>query len=201
MQNLPNIFLIGPMGAGKSTIGRLLASELSRDFHDSDHAIQHRSGADIPWIFDVEGESGFRLREVNMIDELTRLDAVVLATGGGAVLREENRRALRQRGTVVYLMTTVEQQLKRTAKDRNRPLLQRDDREQFLLDLFAQRDPLYRATCDLSVRTDRRSPRAVVNEIRRRVERLNETPKASPATEFSIHQASGQPLINHKASS
>ena len=172
MQDLPNLFLIGPMGAGKSTIGRLLAAELSRDFFDSDHAIQARCGADIPWIFDVEGEQGFRQREVHMIDELTQRPSVVVATGGGAVLREENRRALRERGTVVYLLTTVDQQLRRTAKDRNRPLLQCDNREQVLNDMFAQRDPLYRATSDITVRTDRRSPRAVVNEILRRVRRM-----------------------------
>src|SRR5690554_7994790 len=92
MQALPNLILIGPMGAGKSTIGRLLAAELSRDFYDSDHEIQDRCGADIPWIFDVEGELGFRDRETQMLDELTRLEGVVIATGGGAVLREENRR-------------------------------------------------------------------------------------------------------------
>lgn len=172
MQDFPNLFLIGPMGAGKSTIGRLLASELSCTFYDSDHAIQDRCGADIPWIFDVEGEQGFRQREVQIIDELTQLPNVVVATGGGAVLREENRRVLRERGTVVYLMTTVEQQLKRTAKDRSRPLLQCANREQVLNDMFATRDPLYRATSDISVRTDRRSPRAVVNEILRRVCRL-----------------------------
>lgn len=174
MQDLPNLFLIGPMGAGKSTIGRLLAAELARDFVDSDHAIQNRCGADIPWIFDVEGEVGFRQREVQMIDELTRRSPIVLATGGGAVLREENRRMLRERGTVIYLMTTVEQQLKRTAKDRNRPLLQCENREQVLYDMYAKRDPLYRSTADVSVRTDRRSPRAVVNEILRRVQRLND---------------------------
>lgn len=174
MQDLPNLFLIGPMGAGKSTIGRLLAAELARDFVDSDHAIQNRCGADIPWIFDVEGEVGFRQREVQMIDELARRSPIVLATGGGAVLREENRRVLRERGTVIYLMTTVEQQLKRTAKDRNRPLLQCENREQVLYDMYAKRDPLYRSTADVSVRTDRRSPRAVVNEILRRVQRLND---------------------------
>lgn len=174
MQDLPNLFLIGPMGAGKSTIGRLLAAELSRMFYDSDHAIQDRCGADIPWIFDVEGEPGFRLREIQMIDELTRLPGVVVATGGGAVLREDNRRVLRERGTVIYLMTTVDQQLKRTAKDRNRPLLQCANREQVLNDMFAARDPLYRATSDITVRTDRRSPRAVVNEILRRVHRLTD---------------------------
>jgi len=172
MQDLPNLFLIGPMGAGKSTIGRLLAAELARDFVDSDHAIQDRCGADIPWIFDVEGESGFRQREVQMINELTRRTPIVLATGGGAVLREENRRVLRDRGTVIYLMTTVEQQLRRTSRDRNRPLLQCENREQVLYDMFAKRDPLYRSTADVSVRTDRRSPRAVVNEILRRVQRL-----------------------------
>lgn len=172
MQQVPNLFLIGPMGAGKSTIGRLLASELSREFLDSDHVIEARCGADIPWIFDVEGEAGFRQREVNMIDELTRREDVVLATGGGAVLREENRRALRERGTVVYLFTTVEQQLRRTARDRSRPLLQCDNREQVLNAMYARRDPLYRATADLIVRTDRRGPRAVVNDILRRVRRL-----------------------------
>jgi len=172
MQALPNLILVGPMGAGKSTIGRLLAAELSREFYDSDHEIQARCGADIPWIFDVEGEAGFRDRETQMIRELTRRDDVVIATGGGAVLREENRRVLRESGTVIYLLTTVEQQLRRTAKDRNRPLLQRVDREEVLRDMFAQRDPLYRATADVVVRTDRRGPRAVVNEIVRRVTRL-----------------------------
>ena len=172
MQDLPNLILIGPMGAGKSTIGRLLAAELSRDFHDSDHEIQARCGADIPWIFDVEGEAGFRLREEQVIDDLTALTGVVIATGGGAVLREENRRRLRERGTVIYLFTTVEQQLKRVAKDRNRPLFQRPDREQVLRDMFELRDPLYRATADIVVLTDRRSPRTVVNEILRQVQRF-----------------------------
>ncbi|SFU58631.1 shikimate kinase AroK [Halomonas korlensis] len=172
MQDLPNLILIGPMGAGKSTIGRLLAAELSRDFHDSDHEIQSRCGADIPWIFDVEGEAGFRDREAQMIDELTRLQGVVIATGGGAVLRKANRRCLSERGTVIYLFTTVEQQLRRTAKDRNRPLLQRPDREAVLREMFALRDPLYRSTADIVVRTDRRGPRSVVNDIVRRVTRL-----------------------------
>ncbi|TFH88394.1 shikimate kinase AroK [Billgrantia azerbaijanica] len=172
MQALPNLILVGPMGAGKSTIGRLLAAELSREFLDSDHEIQARCGADIPWIFDVEGEAGFRQREAQMIEEITALEGVVIATGGGAVLREENRRRLRERGTVIYLFTTVEQQLKRVAKDRNRPLLQRPDREAVLHEMFKLRDPLYRATADIVVRTDRRSPRAVVAEIVRRVQRL-----------------------------
>lgn len=172
MQGFPNIFLVGPMGAGKSTIGRLLAAELQRNFLDSDHEIQARCGADIPWIFDIEGEAGFRGREVAMLDELTRLPGVVLATGGGAVMNEANRCALRERGTVVYLYTTVEQQLRRTAKDRNRPLLRNKDPEAVLRGLFELRDPLYRATADLLVRTDRRGPRSVVNDILKRVERL-----------------------------
>jgi len=172
MQGFPNLFLVGPMGAGKSTIGRLLAAELQRDFYDSDHEIQARCGADIPWIFDIEGEAGFREREVQMIDELTRLDGIVLATGGGAVMNEANRRALRERGTVVYLQTSVDQQLKRTAKDRNRPLLRNTDPRAVLAELFERRDPLYRATADLVIRTDRRGPRSVVNEILKRVERL-----------------------------
>lgn len=172
MQDFPNLFLVGPMGAGKSTIGRLLAAELLRDFVDSDHEIQARCGADIPWIFDVEGEAGFREREVQMIDELTRRTDIVLATGGGVVMNEANRRALRERGTVVYLYTTVEQQLRRTAKDRNRPLLRSKDPEAVLRNLFELRDPLYRATADLVVRTDRRGPRSVVNDILRRVARL-----------------------------
>ncbi|APX91902.1 shikimate kinase I [Halomonas sp. 1513] len=172
MQDLPNLFLIGPMGAGKSTIGRLLAAELSRDFLDSDHEIQDRCGADIPWIFEIEGEAGFREREEAMVEELTQREGVVVATGGGAVMRESNRRALRERGTVIYLYTTVEQQLRRTAKDRNRPLLQNGNPEEILRGMFAKRDPLYRATADLIVRTDRRGPRSVVSEIVRRVTRL-----------------------------
>ncbi|MDT8894442.1 shikimate kinase AroK [Halomonas sp. I1] len=172
MPALPNLILVGPMGAGKSTIGRLLAADLSRDFLDSDHEIQSRCGADIPWIFDVEGESGFRDREAQMIRELAEREQVVIATGGGAVLREENRRVLRESGTVIYLYTTVSQQLRRTAKDRNRPLLQRDDRRQVLEEMFVLRDPLYQATSDIIVRTDRRGPRAVAGDILRRVERL-----------------------------
>ncbi|MDN3524012.1 shikimate kinase AroK [Halomonas sabkhae] len=174
MSALPNLILVGPMGAGKSTIGRLLAAELARDFVDSDHEIQSRCGADIPWIFDVEGEAGFRDREAQMIRELAGREEMVIATGGGAVLREENRRVLRDSGTVIYLYTTVSQQLRRTAKDRNRPLLQRDDRRQVLERMFGERDPLYRATSDIVVRTDRRGPRAVVGDILRRVQSLTD---------------------------
>ena len=154
------------MGAGKSTIGRLLASELGLSFKDSDQEIEARTGADIPWIFDVEGESGFRDREEAMIDELTQLSEVVLATGGGAVLREVNRQNLRSRGTVVYLETTVAQQLKRTANDRNRPLLQSEDPRQVLTDLMKERAPLYEDVADLVVSTQQGNPKEVVKHIK-----------------------------------
>lgn len=160
-----NIFLVGPMGAGKSTIGRLLSQELKLDFVDSDRVIEERAGADIPWIFDVEGEDGFRQREVNVIEQLTAEDSQVLATGGGVVMREENRACLQGRGTVIYLTTSIEQQLERTARDKNRPLLQQPDPEKVLTQLMEQRHPLYTQVADFSVVTDKRNPRSVVSEI------------------------------------
>ncbi|WP_110657038.1 shikimate kinase AroK [Salinicola halimionae] len=181
MRSLPNLFLVGPMGAGKSTIGRLLAAELQREFLDSDHQIEGRCGANIPWIFDVEGEQGFRDRETAMIDEISQRSEIVMATGGGAIMREVNRQLLRERGTVIYLATTVDQQIRRTSRDRNRPLLQTTNPEQVLRDLFAIRDPLYRATADIVVRTDRRGPRSVVGDILRRVSRLAE-PLSEPVS-------------------
>ena len=122
--SLTNIFLIGSMGAGKSTLGRLLASALKRPFYDSDKVIEERCGASIPWIFDIEGEAGFRDREIQAIDDLTALKGIILSTGGGSVIKPENRQHLKERGVVVFLRTTVEQQLLRTSKDHNRPLLQ-----------------------------------------------------------------------------
>ncbi|SFF86603.1 shikimate kinase AroK [Neptunomonas qingdaonensis] len=160
-----NIFLIGPMGAGKSTIGRMLSQELSLDFVDVDREIEERAGANIPWIFDVEGEDGFRDREEAVVDELTLKDQQVLATGGGAVLRAANRACLQSRGFVVYLDTSVEQQLERTSKDKNRPLLNSPDPQAVLEKLMLIRDPLYIQTSDLIVKTDRRHPRGVVTEI------------------------------------
>jgi shikimate kinase len=158
------------MGAGKSTIGRLLAEELGFVFRDSDTLIEERSGAAIAWIFDVEGEDGFRLRETAALRDLADESGMVLATGGGAVLREENRRLLSAIGTVVYLETSVREQLARTRRDRKRPLLQSGDREQVLADLLSHRDPLYREIADIVVRTDRRGARSVATEI---VERLD----------------------------
>lgn len=153
------------MGAGKSTIGRLLAKELRLPFKDSDKEIEQRSGANIPWIFDVEGEQGFREREQLVIEELMQAEAMVLATGGGAVLRECNRQALRRSGRVIYLHASVEQQINRTARDRNRPLLQTANPGKVLADLLQVRDPLYREIADLIIETDERPPRMVVQEI------------------------------------
>ncbi|AUM13772.1 shikimate kinase AroK [Ketobacter alkanivorans] len=149
-----NVILVGPMGAGKSTIGRQLAQALSYEFVDSDHEIEARTGADIPWIFDVEGEEGFRRREETVIDELTQRDGIVLATGGGAITREANRRAISARGIVVYLKTSIEQQLARTAKDRKRPLLQHAEPRKVLTELMKTREPLYLEVADHVVDTD-----------------------------------------------
>lgn len=161
------------MGAGKSTIGRLLAKELRLSFKDSDKEIEQRTGADIPWIFDVEGEQGFRERERAVIAELSMQDGLVLATGGGAVMRPENRLALHAGGRVVYLHTSVEQQIDRTSRDRNRPLLRTANPAQVLKDLMAMRDPLYREVADIIIETDERPPRMVVQEILSRLEALS----------------------------
>lgn len=159
------VFLVGPMGAGKSTIGRMLAEFLQRDFRDADREIEERSGVDIPWIFDMEGEAGFRDREVAMLAELVDCDNAVVSTGGGAVMREENRRLMAARGTVIYLKTSVDEQIRRTARDRKRPLLQNGNPEQTLRTLMAQREPLYEEIADLTVLTDQRSPKSVVQEL------------------------------------
>lgn len=161
------------MGAGKSTIGRLLAKELRLSFKDSDKEIEQRTGADIPWIFDVEGEQGFREREQAVIAELSMQDGLVLATGGGVVMRPENRRALHAGGRVVYLHASVEQQIDRTSRDRNRPLLRTANPSQVLRDLMAMRDPLYREVADIIIETDERPPRMVVQEILSRLDALS----------------------------
>jgi len=162
MKELNNIFLVGPMGSGKTTIGRQLAKVLDREFIDSDHEISRRTGADIPWIFDIEGEAGFRERERMVIEDLTRRQGIVLATGGGAILDAGNRKCLASRGMTVYLSASIEQLFMRTAKDRNRPLLQTDDPRARLEELMLIRDPLYREVADLVVDTDDRSVRATV---------------------------------------
>ncbi|MCB1865130.1 MAG: shikimate kinase [Chromatiales bacterium] len=157
------------MGAGKSTVGRRLAEDLSWPFYDADREIEQRTGVDIPTIFEYEGEVGFREREARAIDELTLHAPCVLATGGGAVLREDNRRLLAERGCVVYLYCPVAEQLRRTAHDRNRPLLQTDDPAARLQALFETRDPLYRAIADVVIESGRRSVAAVAREIRGRL--------------------------------
>jgi shikimate kinase len=160
-----NIVLVGPMGAGKTTIGRMLAKELGFEFEDSDKVIEERCGADIPWIFDVEGEQGFRARESAIIKELGEKTGLVIATGGGAVLAPENRIALAQCGAVVYLRASVDQQYERTHRDKNRPLLQADNPREVLSRLFAVRDPIYTELADVIVQTDSKSPKSVVRQI------------------------------------
>src|SRR5882672_4842589 len=139
-----SIFLVGMMGAGKTSVGRVLAKRLKKAFYDSDHLIEDRTGVKIPVIFEIEGESGFRHRESAVLEELTAQDEVVLATGGGAVLARENRDRLRARGTVVYLRANVKDLLNRTRYDKNRPLLQTADPRARLNELYDMRDPLYR---------------------------------------------------------
>lgn len=162
-----NIFLIGPMGAGKSTIGRQLSQQLSMEFYDSDQEIEKRTGADISWVFDVEGEQGFRDREKKIIDELTQLHGIILATGGGSILSRESRNHLSARGTVIYLKTTIEKQLLRTQRDRKRPLLQKDilTRRKTLENLAYERNPLYHEIADIVVNTDEKSAKIVSNRI------------------------------------
>ena len=165
MKHPKNIFLVGPMGAGKSAVGRHLARTLHLTFVDSDDEVESRTGVDIPFIFEKEGEEGFRKRESSAIDDLTRMDGIVLATGGGAVILPENRSHLGGRGLVVYLYTTVDQQVSRTQKGRERPLLENGDRRKILEDLLKARDPLYREVADLVVETDGRKVHSVANEI------------------------------------
>jgi shikimate kinase len=152
-----NLFLVGMMGAGKTTVGRLLARRLKLRFLDSDHEIEVRCGVKIPVIFEIEGEPGFRVREAQAIAELTQLEGTVLATGGGVVLLEENRRLLAAHGTVVYLRATPEHLYERVRQDRNRPLLAGGDPLERLRELYRVRDPLYREVADVVVDTGRQS--------------------------------------------
>ncbi|MFO1390496.1 shikimate kinase AroK [Cellvibrio sp.] len=160
-----NIYLVGPMGAGKSTIGRVLAAELHLDFRDSDKVIEDRTGADIPWIFDMEGEEGFRDRESAVLEELASGQGAVIATGGGIILRQKNREVMTASGYVCYLTASIDQLVERTARDKKRPLLQVENPRQKIIDLVALRDPLYRETADFVINTDRRSPKTVAQEI------------------------------------
>lgn len=157
------LILIGPMGSGKTTVGRALAERMGLAFVDVDESIEDRCGVEVDRIFEIEGEAGFRKRESDMLDELTRLDNVVIATGGGSVLSEYNRQILKARGTTVWLKTTVGQQLRRLAKDRRRPLLQTPDRRQRLEALAQVRDPLYEACADIIIASVNVTPQAMAH--------------------------------------
>ena len=165
MKNPNNIFLIGPMGAGKSTIGRKLAKKLKLQFFDSDQEIENRTGAKISLIFEIEGEPGFRTREKDMIDELTKYSDIVLATGGGAVLDTVNRKNLKERGIVVYLRANAKQLLRRTSRDTKRPLLNTGDPKKKMEALMQERAPIYEKMADLIVDTDKQSVPLIIDEI------------------------------------
>ena len=166
-----NIFLIGPMGAGKSTIGRELADRLHLDFFDSDQEIERRTGADIAWVFDLEGEEGFRKREEGVIEDLSEKQGIVLATGGGSVISVQVRNRLSARGIVVYLETTIDKQVARTQRDRRRPLLQTSEEPRTVLERLAvERNPLYEEIADVVIKTDDQSAKVVAHKI---IERLD----------------------------
>ncbi|MBI3562391.1 MAG: shikimate kinase AroK [Gammaproteobacteria bacterium] len=165
MQPGQSVFLVGPMGVGKTSIGRHLAELLDYQFLDSDHEIELRSGVTIPWIFDVEGETGFRKREQAVIDELTQLTGIVLATGGGAVIRADNRQALRARGLVIYLKADVDSLVARIRHDKNRPLLQIADPRQRLEELIQQREPWYQEIADGVFNTNEQDVKTAAREL------------------------------------
>lgn len=161
-----NIFLVGPMGAGKSTIGRQIARSLHLDFFDSDAEIEKRTGADISWVFELEGEAGFRAREEKVIEDLTEHMGIVLATGGGSIVSKENRNRLSARGIVVYLKTTIDKQVARTERDKRRPLLAEAENPREVLEELAElRDPLYEEIADVVMETDDQSAKVVATQI------------------------------------
>ena len=157
--------MVGMMGAGKTTVGRILAQRLHKAFHDTDHAIETRTGVSVAMIFDVEGETGFRKREVELVEQLTALENIVLATGGGVLLDPGNRKYLSERGCVVYLHALPKELWQRTRHDRKRPLLRTEDPRARLEELYRFRDPLYREVADLVVDTGRQSVNSLVTQI------------------------------------
>ena len=164
-----NVFIVGPMGAGKTTIGRHLAKRLKRPFWDSDKELESRTGVDIPTIFDYEGEDGFRARESAVLEELCLRTGIVLATGGGAVLKDKNRKLLMNNGIVVYLRVSIETQLARTSRDKNRPLLQTENPRSKLEEMKKARDPLYLEVSDLVMDTDVYSVSIITSRIVKRI--------------------------------
>lgn len=162
------------MGAGKTTMGRQIAKRLHMDFEDSDHAIEAHTGADIPLIFEKEGEDGFRKREIMVIDELSQRDNLVLATGGGAVLAEENRRHLKARGIVIYLHSDIKYLIERTRHDKNRPLLQTPDPAAKLRELMIIREPLYRETADIIINTGQQSIKTVISAMLDKIKKFQD---------------------------
>ena len=172
-----SIFLVGLMGAGKTSVGRLLAKRFGKIFYDCDQEIERRTGVKIPVIFEIEGEAGFRAREAAVLKELTTLTDIVLATGGGAVIREDNRRVLMDHGTVVYLRASLDDLWQRTRHDRNRPLLRTPDPRAKLEQLFSERDPLYREVAAVTIDTGNQSLGSLVTRLEQRLrERLASAP-------------------------
>jgi shikimate kinase len=167
MKKMPhgNIFLIGPMGAGKSSVGKYLAQQLDMDFYDTDEEIENRTGVDIGWIFDLEGETGFRARETEVIESMTKMTNIVLATGGGSILEPVNREMLKQHGTIIYLHVSLEHQHTRTVNESRRPLLRVKNREEVLEKFQQERTPIYESLADFTVPTDKRGIRSVSDDI------------------------------------
>ena len=160
-----NIFIVGPMGSGKSTVGKLISDELFLNFFDTDDEIEARTGASIDWIFDLEGEEGFRKRESEMLEEMVKKNSIVLSTGGGIVLSKINRELLSSRGTVFYLSTPISTQVERTSKDKDRPLLKNGDPSQILTKLHEEREDLYKNVSDHIISTENKSSQEVAAEI------------------------------------
>ena len=160
-----NIFIVGPMGSGKSTVGKIISDELFLDFYDTDEEIEERTGASIDWIFDLEGEDGFRKRESEMLEEMVQKNSIVLSTGGGIILASSNRELLSSRGTVFYLSTPISVQIDRTSKDKDRPLLKNGDPGKILKKLDSQRKELYKSVSDHVVETENKTSQEVAAEI------------------------------------
>ena len=160
-----NIFIVGPMGSGKSTVGKIISDELFLNFFDTDDEIESRTGASIDWIFDLEGEEGFRKRESSILEEMVKQNSIVLSTGGGIILSDSNREMLSSRGTVFYLSTPISVQIERTSKDKDRPLLKNGDTEEILTRLQKERKDLYESVSDHVIETENKSSQKVASEI------------------------------------